>query len=212
MNMKTILSLIPLLFLLAACDKPEQPRITLYLAMQRGDIEQIERHIAWGTDMNQLDRDGYTPLQVAVRNGRMAIVKLLLKNGVDVKRKDSRGHDAMYHAVLGGHIRIADLLLKAGAKLDSTALLLAAAEQGINQRDVIGYLARHGANLEARNSRGDTALLMAIRQGNHKLAKHLVSFGADVTVTDASGKTALAIAKSLGLRDIAQLLRRNGAT
>lgn len=212
MDMKTTIPLILLLFFLAGCDNPEKPTITLYLAMQRGDIEQIERHIAWGTDMNQLDPDGYAPLHVAVRNGRMAIVRLLLKRGVDVRRKDARGHDALYHAVLGAHLRIADLLLKAGSELDANALLLAAVEQGVNEREVYRFLSNQGADMNLRDNNGDTPLLKAIRMGNHKLAKHLVSFGADVTVTDASGKTALAIAKSLGLRDIAQLLQRNGAT
>jgi len=201
-----------LLFLLAGCGAPEKPTITLYLAMQRGDIEQIERHIAWGTDMNQLDRDGYAPLHIAVRKGRIAITQLLIKQGVDIHVRDRNGRTAMHHAVLGAHPRIADLLLKAGAELDADTLLLDAVQQGVSKREVIRYLADHGASLETKDDRGDTPLLTAIRQGNHKLAKHLVNFGANVTATDAEGKTALEIAKSLGLRDIALLLQRNGAT
>ena len=210
--MKTAILLVLLLFALTGCENPEKPTVPLYLAMQRGDIEQIERHIRWGSDMNQLDRDGYAPLHVAVRNGRTAIVRLLLKNGVDVARKDARGHDALYHAVLGWQLRIADLLLKAGVNMDANALLLAAVRQGVSEREVYRYLSQHRADMNLRDTNGDTPLLLAIRQGNHKQAKHLVSFGADVTVKDARGKTALAIANSLGLRDIAQLLQRNGAT
>jgi ankyrin repeat protein len=180
--------------------------------MQRGDIEQIERHIAWNSDMNQLDRDGYAPLHVAVRKGRLAITKLLIRRGVVLDLPDASGDTAMTHAVLGAHPRIADLLLKAGAGLDATALLLRAAKQGISERGVIRYLSEHGADMEAVNTQGDTPLLIAIRQGNHKLAKHLVNYGADVTVTDSSGKSALEIANSLKLGDIALLLKRNGAT
>jgi ankyrin repeat protein len=210
--MKTTLPLLLALLLLGGCGAPEKPTVTLYLAMQRGDIEQIERHIKWGSDMNRLNRDGYAPLHMAVMNGRTAIVRLLLKNGVEVNRPDKDGHTPLWHAVLGGHTIIADLLLKAGAKMEATAWLLDAARLGVRKRDAIEYLVRHGANLGARNQNGDTPLLIAIRQGNHKLAKHLVNGGADVTVRDASGKTALEIANSLGLRDIALLLKRNGAT
>ncbi len=209
--MKTLRLLLPLL-LLAACSRPEPPTVTLYLAMQRGDIEQIERHIRWGTDMNRLDRDGFTPLQVAVRNGRMAIVRLLLRHGVEIDRPDREGHTALWHAVMGGHTLIADLLLKEGARMDATAWLLDAARLGIRRRETVEYLARHGADLEVRDEKGDTPLLIAIRQGNHKLAKHLVNAGADVRVKDATGRTALQIANSLGLGDIALLLKRNGAT
>ncbi len=210
--MKTLLLLILLLFLLTACGAPEKPTVTLYLAMQRGDIEQIERHIVWGTDMNQLDRDGFAPLHVAVRKGRIAITRMLLKHGVNVEIQDANGHTPMYHAVLGARPRIADLLLKSGAQIHATTWLLDATRQGIGKREVIRYLAQHGANLEAKDSKGDTPLLIAIRQGNHKLAKHLVNYGADVTVSDTQGKTALEIAKTLKLRDIALLLQRNGAT
>lgn len=210
--MKTILLLILLTILLTGCGAPEQPTVTLYLALQRGDIEQIERHIAWGTDMNQLDRDGYAPLHVAVREGRIAIARLLIRRGVDINLQDAHGHTAIYHAVLGSHLRIADLLLEAGTELDATALLLDAVQQGVIEREVFRYLAGKGANLEKQDERGDTPLLIAIREGNHRLARHLVSFGANVTVTDAEGKTALEIAKSLKLGDIALLLQRNGAT
>ena len=210
--MKTIPLLLLYLVLLGACSAPDKPTVTLYLAMQRGDIEQIERHIRWGSDMNRLNRDGFTPLQVAVMNGRTAIVRLLLRHGVEIDKPDKDGHTALYHAILGGQTIIADLLRKAGARMDATPWLLDAARKGVRKRETIDYLVRHGADTEAHDENGDTPLLIAIRQGNHKLAKHLVNAGADVTVRDADGKTALQIANSLGLRDIALLLRRNGAT
>ena len=210
--MKTVLVTTIILLFLTACSKPEKPTVTLYLAMQRGDIEQIERHIAWGSDLDRLDRDGYTPLHVAVRNGRLAITRLLLKQGVDVDKEDARGHTPIYHAIYTANPRIADLLLQAGAKLHATSMLIELAHQGIRERESVRYLVEHGADLEAKDEKGDTPLLIAIRQGNHKLAKHLVNFGADVTVTDSNGQTALQIAKSLDLSDIALLLRRNGAT
>lgn len=210
--MKTTIPFILALVLTSACSEPEKPTISLYLAMQRGDIEQIERHVHWGTDLNQLDRDGFTPLQVAVRKGRIAITRLLLKQGVAVDQPDHEGHTALYHAVLGGRTRIADLLLKAGAKIEPTPWLIEAAKQNISGRETIEYLVKHGAETEARNSSGDTPLLIAIRHANHKLAKHLVNFGADVTVADIRGNSALSIANSMGLSDIALLLRRNGAT
>ncbi len=210
--MKTILLIILCPLLLAGCDNTQPPTTTLYLAMRRGDVEQIERHIATGTDMNQLDSDGYAPLHIAVRDGRIAITRLLLKHGVNMEVKDRNGHTPMYHAIMHGHIRIARLLQKQGAVIKPTTWLLDAASRGIDDRDSIAYLIEQGADIETVNAQGDTPLLIAIREGNHKLAKHLVNLGARVTVTDAQGKTALEIAKSLGLSDIALLLLRNGAT
>ena len=147
-----------------------------------------------------------------MKNGRTAIVRLLLRSGVEVDKSDREGRTALWHAIMGGHTLIADLLRKAGARVEATAWMLDAAHLGMRKRETVEYLVRHGADLEARDEKGDTPLLIAIRQGNHKLAKHLVKAGADVRAVDAQGRSALQIANSLGLGDIALLLKRNGAT
>lgn len=200
-----------LTLLLAACGQVEKPSISLYLASQRGDIEQIERHIKWGSDINALDKDGYAPLHVAAQKGRIAIARLLLKHGANVNQPNAKGHTPAYYAILSGRSRLADLLLKQGASIDAGKLLLEAAHLDIPDRDAVIYLAAHGADLETRDAQGDTALIIAIRRGNHRLARHLVAEGADVNVQDAKGETAIQIAKQTGLRDIAQLLKRQGA-
>lgn len=200
-----------LTLLLGACGEMEKPSISLYLASQRGDIEQIERHIKWGSDINELDKDGEAPLHVAAQKGRIAIARLLLKHGADIDLQSASGHTPAYYAILSGRTRLADLLLKQGASIDASKLLLQAAHQDIPDRDAIVYLADHGADLETRDAQGDTALIIAIRHGNHRMARHLVTEGADVNVQDTEGKTAIQIAKEAGLRDIAQLLKRQGA-
>ena len=209
--MKIIYPILLLTLLLGACGEVEKPSISLYLASQRGDIEQIERHIKWGSDINALDKDGDAPLHVAAQKGRIVIARLLLRHGADINLKNSRGHTPAYYAILSGRTRLADLLLQQGADVDASKLLLEAAHQNIPDRDAIIFLAAHGADLEARDAKGDTALIIAIRQGNHRLARHLVAEGADVNARDAEGKRAIEIAKQAGLRDIAQLLKRQGA-
>lgn len=200
-----------LTLLLGACGQVEKPSISLYLASQRGDIEQIERHIKWDSDINALDKDGDAPLHVAAQKGRIAISRLLLKHGADINLANASGHTPAYYAILSGRTRLADLLLKQGAVIDASKLLLEAAYRDVPDRDAVSYLVSHGANLETRDAQSDTALIIAIRRGNHRLARHLVAEGADVNVQDAKGKTAIQIAKQTGLRDIAQLLKRQGA-
>lgn len=209
--MKIIYPIMLISLLLGACSDMEKPSISLYLASQRGDIEQIERHIKWGSNINELDKDGNAPLHVTAQKGRIAIARMLLKHGADINLENAMRHTPLYYAILSGRTRLADLLLKEGASLDASKLLLQAAHQNIPDRDAVIYLAAHGANLEARDPQGDTALIIAIRNGNHRLARHLVAEGADVNVRDAEGNMAIQIAKQAGLRDIAQLLKRQGA-
>ncbi|MFM1891312.1 MAG: hypothetical protein RLZ44_389 [Pseudomonadota bacterium] len=209
--MKRLLLTALLPILLTACAEPDRPSVSLYLALQRGDIDQIERHIYWGTDINELDPDGRRPLHVAAAGGRIVVVKLLLEHGAEVDAPDQTGRTAIEQAVLNGRTQIADLLLRHGARLDASALLLDAAVENVQDRDVVRWLAEHGADLEQRDGAGDTALLLAARRGNHRLARHLVDQGANVNAHDAGGHSAIAIARASGNSDIVSLLRRSGA-
>ena len=208
--MKTYTHLV-IALLLTACSNPEQPGIGFYLALQRGDIEQIERHIEWGTDVNHIDKDGSRPLQVAARLGNYAVVKLLLKNGGAIDALDREGRSALYAAIMAGKPRVAEILIRQGAELDADRLLDQAVANDITDRDVIQLLVRQGADINHLDTEGHTPLMQAIKRNNRVLAKHLIARGADVNKEDSSGKYPLALAEELGDEDIIRLLRRNGA-
>lgn len=195
----------------SGCGAPDRPGISLYLALQRDDIDQVERHIYWDTPIDEALIDGRYPLHIAAEAGRIILVRLLLKNGVSIDVPDSAGQTPVDLAILAGRTQVADVLLAKGAALDASQLLLQAAHKGVPDRDILRYLMQQGADLEARDSAGDTALLISIRLGNHRLASHLVRNGASVQVSDARGVSALALAESLQRTDIAHMLRRQGA-
>jgi ankyrin repeat protein len=197
--------------LLHGCGKPEPPTINLYLALQRGDLHQFERHLAWGTDVNAPLPDGRTPLQMAAADGREAFVRQLLDHGVDPLATGPDGHTALETALLNGRVQLAPLLVPRGAKLDASGLLLLMARHGTADRDVIGFLLQRGADLEARDAAGDTALLVAVRRNDRVMVRHLLDRGADPFVADAGGRSALATAETLKHEDVARLLRRQGA-
>lgn len=211
--MKSIITIIlaMLIPLLSACSEPDKPSVALYLAVQRGDLDQLERHIHWGTDINTRLRSGQYPLQTASEQGRIIMVKTLLKHGADTDAVTADGASALDLAILAGRTQIAELLLAKGAQLDASALLLKAAALGVTDRDTVRFLLERGADLEQRNTDGDTALLVSIRQDNHRLATQLVNKGADVDVLAADGRSALALAQQLQLPELISLLQRQGA-
>ena len=200
-----------LLLLLTACSEPDHPSIALYLAVQRGDLDQLERHIYWGADINARLPNGQYPLQAAAEQGRFVMVKTLLKHGAALEATTERGETALDLAVLGGRTQVAELLIAQGAQLDASLLLLKAAQVGVTDRDTVRFLIDRGADTEQRDADGDTALLIAIRQDNHRLASQLVSRGADVNVKTADGMSALALARKLNLTELVSLLQRQGA-
>jgi len=200
-----------MLLTLTACSQPDEPTIGLYPAIHQGDINQIQRHIKWGTDIDQVDADGRRPLHVAATQGRYAIVKLLLKSGADIDALDRQGHSALFTALLASRARVAELLIKQGARYDPDRLLMELISAGVDNRDVIQLLARLGANMNYIDAQGSTPLLQAI-QGRHRvLAKHLIAQGADVNKPDANGLTPLKLAIRVENDEIIRLLQRNGA-
>jgi ankyrin repeat protein len=89
----------------------------------------------------------------------------------------------------------------------------AKAGDGVPASSVLPFvrLAVHGANIEARDAAGDTPLLIAVRRNDRVLVRHLLDRGADPFVTDASGRSALALAETMKHEDVARVLRRQGA-
>jgi uncharacterized protein len=211
MKILTRFLLLTLVALTVGCSAPNEPSISLYLAMQRGDVDQIDRHIHWGSDMNALMADGKRPLHVAAELGRVVIVRKLLKHGADIDAPSAEGDSALDLAVLNGRIQTAELLLEHGADLDATRLLLRVAQTGVTDRDVVRFLIGHGADSEARGEDGETPLIIAIRQGNHRLVAHLIKQGSNVNAETADGLSALELARELRFPELVSRLERYGA-
>ena len=197
--------------LLGGCDKPDQPTVNLYLTLERGDLDQLKRHIAWGTDVLSPLPDGRTPLQIAAADGREVFVKLLMEQGADPAARGADGYDAMETALINGRIQVATLLASRNKTIDANALLLVLARHGTRDRFALAFLLQRGADINTRGPDGDTPLLIAVRRNDRVFVRHLLDRGADAFVTDAKGKSALAVAEELGHEDVARLLRRQGA-
>jgi ankyrin repeat protein len=80
---------------------------------------------------------------------------------------------------------------------------------GHNQ--VIEILVRAGADINARDNEGYTALAKAAKNGHLQAVQTLINLRADPNIPTAEGKTALQFAVENGHRDVANFLRSRGA-
>jgi ankyrin repeat protein len=64
-----------------------------------------------------------------------------------------------------------------------------------------------GANPSVQNTRKQTPLMAAAYQGDYDIAKALLDMGADRTLKDAAGKTAIDVAVERGHSRVVVLLR-----
>jgi ankyrin repeat protein len=140
---------------------------TIFDAIETGDVDEVGR-LATTETVNAAGRGNVTPLMVAARLGRSAIVAKLLEVGAAVDAIDDRGYTALFHGCYDpdedrGHPEVVELLLGAGADKEAAIgygvrpLMYAA---GNGEAGVVQVLLRGGADPLARNEVGRTALMM----------------------------------------------------
>ncbi|CAG8922375.1 unnamed protein product [Penicillium salamii] len=133
------------------------------------------------------------PLIAAVEVGNVDMIELLLQHDASPHAFDSRGLTPMWWASRSGEIKLVDVLLRHGAPIDpiechETPFLFAASEEQI---DMLKFLIEKGANINARDSDGHTALMCAAAGAKSEIVDLLVGSGADVHMHDSEGMTAL---------------------
>lgn len=198
--------------LLVACGQPPEPTTNFYHAVHSGDLDQIKRHLFWGTEVNQAGPNGLYPLQVAVSQGRIAIARELLEHGARLDVRDPLGRTPLHLALANGRVPAADMLIEQGAQDDLQELLRLLVREGHLDRDTLALLVRHGVDLNALGPDGFAPLHQAVMDGQLKIAKWLLQEGADVNRTANSGGTPLSMA--LAATDdpnLVQLLTEYGA-
>jgi ankyrin repeat protein len=115
-------------------------------------------------------------------------------------------------AAADGNVRSMRLLQMAGAHVNNqgsccTPLLLAASE---GRLDAVRYLLDQGADVNARDERGRSALTEAAFYGNASVIKELILRGADLNAVSDEG-TALDIAINTNHDSVIELLKHYGA-
>jgi len=197
---------------LTACSQSDEPTISLYLAIKRGDIDQIERHINWGTNINQINIDGQTPLHELAITGRIVAAKLLLKHGAEINKLNNADETALFLALKNGRTQLAKLLITDfNADFKATEILFKIINSNTSDRDVIEFLINNGAEINSHNEEGKTPLIIAVENQQLLAVKHLIANHADVNVASKNNNLPLDIAEQTNNSNMITLLTRNGA-
>lgn len=139
----------------------------LVQAIRSGDADSVAR-LATPETSNNADPTGVTPLMLAAQRGNVDMVRHLLAANAVVNAADERGYTALFYACYNpdedcGHPDVVEQLLAAGADKEACIgfgvrpLMYAA---GNGEAGVVLALLRGGADPEARNEVGRTALMM----------------------------------------------------
>jgi ankyrin repeat protein len=153
------------------------------------------------SDINCVNREGKTTLQLAIDKKDADKVNLLLKHKADVNVKFADGRSPLLYTSekeQRGEHALTEALLKAGANpnmaLDSKGLVPLHVALRKGDIDKVNLLLKHKADVNVKFADGKTALLYALEstvEVRHALLSALLEHKADVNVKFADGKSPL---------------------
>ncbi|WP_340003594.1 ankyrin repeat domain-containing protein [Paenibacillus sp. FSL K6-0276] len=122
----------------------------VFQAGQSGDALRLNEILeAHPSLVNTENNDGLTLLGYAAHFSKKAVVQVLLDNGAQTNIFDSDGHTALHSAAFHA-----------------------------DNVEMIRLLIEHGADIHAKIEGGESALAVAIQQGNHNVKEFLIEKGA----------------------------------
>ncbi|MFE4924304.1 ankyrin repeat domain-containing protein [Streptomyces sp. NPDC056661] len=161
----------------------------------------LDRLLAGGGEVNLPNFLQRTPLHEAAEFQRIDNLRLLLQHGADLNALDEHGHTPLCEAVQRRFHRdetrpgemvlnTVELLLRAGADpnadCDSLRSPLHKAVD-INHRELVALLCQYGADLTARNWKGEDAMQAAWREQRWEVFDALSTAGASATTVHPAG-------------------------
>lgn len=189
-------------------------------SIEKGDVASMERWLAAGMNADVEDGGGSPALILAIKTGRMEVVKALLDYGADVNA-DYKSWTALGLAAHNGRLEIVELLIERGAKINAegdchhTALILAA--EGAMFKALTEFMLQRIPMPEDGDlGDDDPGDVRNFGSDYLEIVKTLIAKGADVNVkadceTGDWTATALVIASMSGNVELVELLLSHGA-
>lgn len=147
----------------------------------KGDVDSVKQILKRHNCCNHADDEGRTALQIASASGSFGMLKTLLNAEARVDLASMMEQSPLLEAVYMGHL------------------------------EIIKELLDKGADTEARNPKGWTAIHLAATWNRTDMLSLLIEKGADLEAKDKEGRTALHSAATKGHQDCVKLLLEAGA-
>ena len=91
------------------------PGIDIHTATLMGDLKSINQHIKAGSDLDEKDQYGSTPLIIAVTFGKTEVAGTLIGAGADINCRNNEGSTPLHIAAFFCRTEIVKILLDNGA-------------------------------------------------------------------------------------------------
>ena len=163
-----------------------------------------------GADIEKADAEKITPLMEAVSSENLEVFEYYLSKKIDIHATNKLGADALTMAMSGSSDEMISKLLRAGAnpnhswnKKNFSHLMLSSRNGNLLTSKL---LLNAGAEINARDTEGNTALHYASAEGFTSIVKLLISRGSNLESKNTKNESAGDLALENGFKEIADLL------
>jgi ankyrin repeat protein len=168
----------------------------LFYAVKNGNIEEINRILETGVDVNLKAVKDFTPLMVACLKGSFEVAKLLLMKGANPNAQNIYGSTSLHYMVDDNLSQIADLLIANGADVNikdkngRTPLFYC------KNIKLVNLLSDSGANIDEIDEFGWTYLIFCINKNFREGIEFALNKGSNINHKDNFSKTPMIYAVS----------------
>lgn len=193
-------------------------------AVQNATRATVETLVRAGADVNQPNKEGVTPLMVALaRKNEQGLIDFLLGHGADVKMRNAKGATTLMIALEAGQVEAAARLIKQGVdpKAMTTEGITAAhsaalfggwgydtAERAKDRRTAVALLrtiSKAGGDLETTDEQGYAPLHYAVMSGHLAAVDFLLAHGSSPNRPNCKGETPLMLSLTSSMDGFAKM-------
>lgn len=169
--------------------------------MSAVDVNILQKLVDAGADINERNKSGVTPLALSVDNNLKEHIKFYANLGADINAEDKFQETPLTKSFLNKDISVLEMLVNSKniSSRDSagnTPLHLALLKK-VDMK-YVNYLLSCGADIDARNSDGDSILYLAVKNNMQEIGQILINKGANVYATNTANYSPLRLAMTTG--------------
>lgn len=178
-----------------------------FTAIIQNNESKIVTLLLRGFDPNTVDADGNPGLLLAIKASSFDVAVVLANApGSKAEVRNAADESPLMLAALKGEMSLCQLLIKKGADVNKPgwAPLHYAATNG--HKDIMNLLLEENAYIDAASPNGTTPLMMAAHYSDASAVKLLLEAGADPTLKNHQGLTAMDFAYRGGHQDAVEMI------